>query len=90
MHRGVRAKYYEKAQQKNKRILGHICGIMILFGVLFIGVMFTKWGWWLDIYVLSGIGECLRLPTWFSLAALKIYWLIVIVLFVVAMYYPEE
>ena len=79
----------KRISKKNKRILGCICGMMILFGLMFMILMFiTPWGVWLDIH--SSIGDWFDLPVWFSRAALKAYWLIVVVLLLAFLYYPEE
>lgn len=79
----------KRISKKAKRRLGCICGMMILLGVMFMILMFiTPWGAWLDIH--SSIGQWIDWPVWFSRAALKAYWLVVVVLFVAFLYYPEE
>lgn len=42
-----------KKCNRKKQILKYICGFMFLFGILFICLMFTSWGWWLDVTISS-------------------------------------
>ena len=75
-----------KLSKRTKRILLYICGAMILFGVLLLGFIFTNWGWQLD----NLVSRYLDLPNGFSIAALKAYWIVVVILLLVGLYYPEK
>ncbi len=80
----------KKLSRKTGHILGIISFVMIFFGIIFLGILFTPFGWWLDVAVVSPIADFFHIPANFSITILKFYWFIAILLAVISGYFSEK
>jgi len=80
----------KKFSKKTGKIMGKISLLMIFCGIIFIGFMFTKWGWWFDVMVFGPVTNALNISrtVWFWF--LRCYVLAAVLLAVLAGYFSED
>lgn len=80
----------KKLTRKTGNILGMISLVMFFLGIIFLGILLTPFGWWLDVALFGPIAKLFHISATFSITILKAYWLIAILLAIISGYFSEK